>query len=477
MTANQGEGLKLPHNLDAEQALLGALLLENDIYERVPDHVHARHFFDPVHGRIFARIVEMIGKGARADPITLRSHFEDDEGLKEVGGVDYLVSLCDAPYPSIAAPGYARLIYDLAIKRAVVKVCEEAYEDATDGDLDVTGHELIERVEKALYGLVESGQETKGWESFSSALEEAVTQTAAAYEKGDDVTGLPTGFIDLDKKLGGLHATDLTIIAGRPSMGKTSLATNIGFNAAKRGAKVGFFSLEMSADQLAQRILSEYSGIPSEQMRRGDIQPDEFTKLRESAIELQALPLFTDATGGISLAALSNRARRLKRQHGLDLILVDYIQLMSGSGKNRGENRTQEIGEITSGLKKLAKELKVPVVALSQLSRAVEQRNDKRPQLSDLRDSGSIEQDADVVMFVYREAYYLGRTEPRINTPEHEEWMMEYGKVQGLAEVIIGKQRHGPIGKVDLSFTEATTSFGNRDIGGSLGRKYGGDAA
>jgi len=472
---------RAPHNLDAEQALLGALLLDNEVFNRTGDFLQARHFYDPVHGRIYAVAAEMIEKGALADPITLRDRFAQDEGLAEIGGVEYLVSLADAPYPSAAAPEYARLIYDLALKRELIRIGQEISEDASDPDLEGSGRDQIESAEKKLYSLAETGAAASGFRSFENALSLSVEMAAAAYEREGGLSGLSTGLTHLDRKLGGLHKSDLVILAGRPSMGKTALATNIAFHVARNyqyeltgdgarrtvdGGVVGFFSLEMSSEQLATRLLAEYSGVPSDLIRRGEIRADQFQQLMEASIELQSIPLHIDDTGGLSIGALAARARRLKRLHGLDLIVVDYLQLVTSSSQRRSDGRVQEVSEITQGLKALAKELNVPVLALSQLSRQVEQREDKKPQLADLRESGSIEQDADVVMFVFRESYYKARQEPREGTPEHLEWQEQMSQIGNIAEVIIGKQRHGPIGIVKLSFQEALTKFGNLDTTG-----------
>jgi len=470
-----------PHNLEAEQALLGALLIENEVFNRIGDYLQARHFYDPVHGRIFAVATEMIGKGALADPITLRDRFARDEGLAEIGGIEYLVSLADSPYPSSAAPEYARLIYDLAMRRELIRIGEEIADDAARAELEESGRAQIESAEKKLYALAETGASTSGFVDFSKALELSVDMAAAAYERDGGLSGTSTGLTDMDYLLGGLHRSDLIILAGRPSMGKTALATNIAFHVARHyeyelsddgvrkttnGGVVGFFSLEMSSEQLATRLLAEYSAVPSHQIRRGEITPSEFEQLRDAAIEIQNAPLHIDDTGGLSIGALAARARRLKRMHGLDLIVVDYLQLVTSSNQRRNDGRVQEVSEITQGLKALAKELDVPVLALSQLSRQVEQRDDKKPQLADLRESGSIEQDADLVMFVYREEYYKARQEPKPDTPEHLAWQEEMQAIANQAEVIIGKQRHGPIGTVKLSFEGKLTKFGNLDTSG-----------
>jgi len=481
-----------PHNLDAEQAFLGSLLLDNDAAHRVGHFLKARHFYDPVHGRIYAVVMEMIARGERADPITLKTRLEQDEGLQEIGGVEYIVALADAPYPTAAAPEYARLIRDLALKRELIRVGLEIAEDAYEPDLEGSADDLVDAAETKLSDVIGTEGRSKGWRPFQAALTEVAATYAAAYESEGRVAGVKTGFTDLDRKLGGLHKSDLVILAGRPSMGKTALATNIAFKLARNydyeitpegerktvdGGVVGFLSLEMSAEQLAARIVCEWIGTPSDRFKRGEVRADEFERLREGMLELQSIPLHIDDTGGISIASIAARARRLKRTHGLDVLIVDYLQLIAGSERRKNDGRVQEVSEITQGLKALAKELDIPILALSQLSRQVEQRNDKRPQLSDLRESGSIEQDADVVMFVYREAYYLARQEPAENTPEHLDWQEELSRCAALAEVIVGKQRHGPIGTIKLAFDEALTKFDNRMPAGRFENPSGGGAS
>ncbi|MCU0815031.1 MAG: replicative DNA helicase [Cypionkella sp.] len=467
----------LPHNIEAEQQLLGAILTNNDVYDRIASLVKAEHFYDPVHQRIFEKMSARIQKNALASPVTLKPFFEDDEGLKELGGPAYLVRLAGAAISAYAARDYAQMIYDLAVRRELIGLGREISAKAAKVDIASEPREQIVEAEQRLYKLGEQGVAERGFQSFLKAVTDAVNVANAAYQRGGGLAGISTGLIDLDKKLGGLHESDLLILAGRPSMGKTSLATNIAFNVAKayrRGRKpdgsegaveggvVGFFSLEMSAEQLAARILSEASEVPSEQIRRGDMTEAEFRRFVEAAKELESCPLYIDDTPALPISQVAARARRLKRTHGLDVLMIDYLQLLKGSSKSSEANRVQEVSEITQGLKAIAKELNIPVIALSQLSRQVESREDKRPQLSDLRESGSIEQDADVVMFVFREEYYREREKPA----DHEldkmaAWQQVMEQCHGVAEVIIGKQRHGPIGTVALSFEGKFTRFGN----------------
>jgi replicative DNA helicase len=466
-----------PHSLEAEQALLGALLFDNETYNRITPLLQDRHFYDPVHGRIFLACSEMIAAGNLADGVTLKERFARDGGVKEIGGAVYLLKLMESAAPlSTQAQSYAELIYDLALRRELIRVggvITDLAENPPDGS---AARDIIEEAERSLFTLAESGSANTGFSPFSKALTTSIENAAAAYESTSDVSGLATGFEDLDRMLGGLHGSDLIILAGRPSMGKTSLATNMAFNIAKarldalksgdyenqpnKGGVVAFFSLEMSAEQLATRLLSDAANIESDRIRRGKIQKHEYENLADKAAELAQLPLHIDETGAIGIAQLQARARRLQRTVGLDLIMVDYLQLVTSSNR-KSEGRVQEVSEITQGLKALAKDLKVPVVALSQLSRQVENRDDKRPQLSDLRESGSIEQDADSVLFVYRESYYLERTEPREGSEEHFAWQRQVDELRNQAEVIIGKQRHGPIGKVKLFFDSRYTRFGN----------------
>ena len=475
-TVQASDGDAVPHNIEAEQQLLGAILTNNDIYDRVAAIIRAEHFFDPVHQRIYEIAVARIQKNALASPVTLKGYLEEDEGLKELGGPAYLARIAGAAISAFAARDYAQMIYDLAVRRELMGLGRDITARAQSIEVDNDPKDQIIAAEQALYTLGEQGHAEKGFVSFLKATSEAVQTALAAYQRDGGLAGISTGLIDLDKKLGGLHPSDLLILAGRPSMGKTSLATNIAFNIAKAykkgrlpdgsegavdGGVVGFFSLEMSSEQLAARVLSEASEVPSEQIRRGDMSEVEFRRFVEAAKALETCPLYIDDTPAIPISQLAARARRLKRTHGLDVLMVDYLQLVKGTG--RGEmNRVQEVSEITQGLKAIAKELNIPVIALSQLSRQVENREDKRPQLSDLRESGSIEQDADVVMFVYRDEYYKEREKPGDDNLEAmAKWQETMERVHGKAEVVIGKQRHGPIGTVELSFEGRFTRFGN----------------
>lgn len=467
----------IPHNIDAEQALLGSVLFDNEVFNRLGDYLRPEHFYDPVHQRIFEVISGLIQRGALADAVVLKNRFEQDEGLAEIGGVEYLSFLLHNAPSGAAAPAYAQLIFDLALRRELIRVGAEIRMHAENAETEEDAQEQIEAAERKLFDLAETGGGQGGFDSFETAVINSIKMASAAYERDGGLSGISTGLIDLDRQLGGLHSSDLIILAGRPSMGKTALAANIAFHVAKShkmgtdeagnprlldGGVCAFFSLEMSSEQLATRLIAEHSGVPSNKIRRGEITPDQFNLIRDSASELQQIPLFIDDTGGLSIGALVARSRRLKRTHGLDFIVVDYLQLLTGgSAMKSSDNRVQEVSMITMGLKALAKELDVPVLALAQLSRQVEQRDDKRPQLADLRESGSIEQDADVVMFVFREEYYKSRQEPREGTEEHLAWQDEMADLHAKAEVIIGKQRHGPIGTIKLSFTAELTKFGN----------------
>jgi replicative DNA helicase len=464
----------LPHNVEAEQQLLGAILTNNDVYDRITNLVKAEHFYDPVHQRIFEISAARIQKNALASPVTLKAFMEEDAGLQELGGPAYLARLAGAAISAFAARDYAQMIYDLAVRRELIALGRDISAKAAKVDIASEPKEQIIEAEQKLYKLGEQGVAERGFQSFLKAVTDAVNVANAAYQRDGGLAGISTGLADLDKKLGGLHPSDLLILAGRPSMGKTSLATNIAFNIAKafkrgqlpdggegavEGGVVGFFSLEMSAEQLAARILSEASEVPSDQIRRGDMTEQEFRRFVEAAKSLEACPLYIDDTPALPISQVAARARRLKRTHGLDVLIIDYLQLLKGSSK---ESRVQEVSEITQGLKAIAKELNIPVIALSQLSRQVESREDKRPQLSDLRESGSIEQDADVVMFVYRDEYYKEREKPGDHELEKmAQWQSVMEQVHGKAEVIIGKQRHGPIGSVELSFEGRFTRFGN----------------
>ena len=466
-----------PHNIEAEQALLGAILINNESFDRVSGFLQAPHFFEPLHGKLFEIMGKLIGMGKHASPITLKTFFDSEPPIGELTVPQYLGRLAAAATTIINAAAYGRVIYDLAVRRELIVIGGDLVNVAYDSPVEAPPETQIEEAEQRLFDLADKGKYGSGFMAFGDATAEAVEMAAKAYERDGGLSGLSTGLTDLDRMMGGLQNSDLIILAGRPSMGKTALATNIAFNIAKMyrtqakddgttetldGAIVGFFSLEMSSEQLATRILAEQAQLPSEKIRRGQITDEEFNRLQAAAMQLQTLPLYIDHTGGISIAQLAARARRLKRQKGLGLLVVDYLQLLTGSAKRSSEGRVQEVSEITVGLKALAKELCVPIVALSQLSRQVENRDDKRPQLSDLRESGSIEQDADVVMFVYREEYYVSRKEPSLaKVEDHQKWQDEMDQVQGLAEVVIGKQRHGPTGTVRLQFQSEITRFGD----------------
>ena len=452
-----------PQNLEAEQTVLGSILLNNEIFDEISD-VRDDYFCNPVNKKIFKIINDLLSKGLLANPITLKNYFTNENELTEIGGAEYLVKLTKFSTSKIQIKYYADLLHDLKIRRNLIQISRETLDETLNKNSEVNAEQIIESAEKKLFDIAERGRFNKSYVEFKDALLETIAMASSAYKNEEGIVGVPTGLKDLDDRLGGLHKQDLLIIAGRPSMGKTALATNIAFNAAKKlldkekKSSIVFFSLEMSSEQLSTRILSEQSRIKSNDIRRGKINQDEFEKFIETSKNLENLPLFIDDTPAITISTLSNRARRIKRMHGLDLVVVDYIQLMK-SGNYKNEGRVQEIGEITQGLKALAKELDVPVLALSQLSRAVEQRDDKKPQLADLRESGSIEQDADVVMFVYREEYYLEKLEPKVGTAEHVEWQEKMSLVHNLAELIIGKQRHGPTGIIRLEFESAFTKF------------------
>ncbi len=453
---------ELPNNIEAEQAVIGSILVSNDIFDEINTIISSINFYDPMHQKIFEAIENLIYKGMLANPITLKSYFEDEKD--DLNVPEYLVKITKFSTSVRQSIEYSKIIYDMFVRRELIKISEQTIDSAKLNDLDTNGQSIIENSERLLFNLAEKGSFNSSLVKFDDAMKQTIEMASAAYKNEEGIVGVPTGLRDLDDKLGGLHQSDLIIIAGRPSMGKTSLATNIAFNAAKKlmenGKKssIAFFSLEMSSEQLSTRIISEQARISSNDIRRGKISDDQFDKFLETSKNISELPLYIDETPAISIAALSNRARRIKRLFGLDMIVVDYIQLMKGTTFNK-DGRVQEISQITQGLKAIAKELSVPVVALSQLSRQVEQRDDHKPQLADLRESGSIEQDADVVMFVYREGYYLQRKEPREATVEHAEWQAKMNEVAHLAQIIIGKQRHGPIGNVTLEFEERFTKF------------------
>jgi replicative DNA helicase len=471
----------MPHNIEAEQATLGAILVDNQAVDRISEFLTADHFYEPLHGRLYEAMLGLLQRGLIATPVTLKTYFEGDEALAQVGGPQYLARLAGAAVTVFDVGQYARLVYDLSIRRELIRIGHDMVGIAHDSPVDTRPTEQIETVEQKLFALAERGRTDKGFQTFEMALAGAVDMAQKAYSRAGGLSGIGTGFVDLDRILGGLRPSDLLILAARPSMGKTAFATNIAFTAAKafrqevredgrletvEGAQVGFFSLEMSSEQLAMRILAEQSEIPSDMILHGRMGEADFFRLKDTAIDLQRIPLFIDDTPGLTITSLTQRARRLKRQKGLDLIVIDYLQLIRPASASRSDNRVQEVSEVTQGLKALAKELSIPVLALSQLSRQVENREDKRPQLSDLRESGSIEQDADVVMFIFREEYYHMRSRParneeEENSPKWQEWEERRAKIQGIAEILISKQRNGPIGTVELLFESKLTKFAN----------------
>ena len=454
-----------PCNVEAEQAVIASILVSNDIYDEISSILDSQKFFDPVHVKLYETIETLISKGLLANPITLKNYFENNEGLKELGGQEYLIKITKFSTSVKQAIDYANIVQEMHVRRELIKISQSVLDEvSTNSDVGTSGETIIQNTEKSLFDLAERGHFNQSFMKFDSALKQTVDMAKSAYQNEEGLVGVPTGLTDLDSRLGGLHKQDLVIIAGRPSMGKTALATNIAFHAAKNIEKkrskstVAFFSLEMSSEQLSTRILSEQSRIRSNDIRRGKVSEKEFEQFIEASKNISELPLYIDETPAITIAAISNRSRRIKRLFGLELIVVDYIQLMRSSGKKE-YNRVQEISEITQGLKALAKELNVPVLALSQLSRAVEQRDDKKPQLADLRESGSIEQDADIVMFVFRESYYLQNKEPTVGSIEHAEWQTKMNEISHLAEIMISKQRHGPTGNVKVEFEQMYTKF------------------
>jgi replicative DNA helicase len=485
LPAREAEYRVQPQNEEVEQALLGALLVNNRALEKVSEFLKAAHFYSPVHGRIYEAIAKFVERGQDASPATLKNYFEKDADLANAGGGAYLADLAAGVVSVVNVEDYGRTVYELHLRRALINLGEEVVNTAYTHDLDTTAAQQIEGAEKRLFDLATAGETKGGFQPFHETLAKAITQAQLAYQREGSITGVTTGLADLDKKLGGLQRSDLIILAGRPSMGKTALATNMAVSAAKaymessgkEGAVAAFFSLEMSAEQLATRILADMASVASDRIRRGEVRDTDFHKFVEASHALSRMPLFIDDTPALTIGAIRTRARRLKRQHGLGILVVDYLQLLQGSGRSQ-ENRVLEISEITRGLKAIAKEMEVPVLALSQLSRAVENRDNKRPQLSDLRESGSIEQDADVVMFVYREQYYLERDEPGQKAEEsgdkfaqrHEDWQKRCEMAHNVAECIIAKQRHGPIGTVKLHFDGEFTRFSNLE-----GYRAGGD--
>ncbi len=478
---------QVPHNIEVEQALLGAILINNEAFYRVSDFLEPVHFFDPLHRQVYEKAAQLIRLSKTADPRTLKSFLKENDKVGDITIAEYLTRLAYEATTIINAEDYGRTIYDLSIRRNLITIGEDMVNIAFEAPVDMAPRDQIEDAERRLFELAEKGQFRAGFQGFAEALKAAIDMAGAAYQRAGHLSGLATGLDDLDKMMGGLQGSDLVILAGRPGMGKTALATNIAYNVAKAwrgeqqpdgtiktvdGGIVGFFSLEMSSEQLATRVLAEQAGVPSSDIRRGAIHEDQFDRIVEAAQEMQRIPLYIDQTGGISVGQLAARARRLKRQRGLDFLIIDYLQLITGSSRRAQENRVQEITEITTNLKALAKELNVPVLALSQLSRQVESREDKRPQLSDLRESGSIEQDADVVLFVFREEYYLKNRKPKEGTEEFFKWQAEMDQLGGLAEVIIGKQRHGPTGTVPMQFEAELTRFSTLARADHLPQRY-----
>ena len=456
---------QLPSNIEAEQAVIASILVSNDIYDEISPILNPQKFFDPIHVKLYETIEKLISKGLLANPITLKNHFENNEGLKELGGQEYLIKITKFSTSVKQAIDYANIVQEMHVRRELIKISQSVLDEAsTNADVSTSGVEIIQNAEKSLFDLAERGHFNQSFIKFESALKQTIEMAKSAYQNDEGIVGVPTGLTDLDARLGGMHKQDLIIIAGRPSMGKTALATNIAFHAAKniekKGTKstVAFFSLEMSSEQLSTRILSEQSKIRSNDIRRGKVSEKEFEQFIETSKNIFELPLYIDETPAVTIATISNRSRRIKRLFGLELIVIDYIQLMKSSRKMEF-NRVQEISEITQGLKALAKELNVPVLALSQLSRQVEHRDDKKPQLADLRESGSIEQDADVVMFIFREAYYLENKEPTLGSIEHAEWQQKMDEISRLADIMIGKQRHGPTGNIKVEFEAMYTKF------------------
>ncbi|WP_375618483.1 replicative DNA helicase [Bartonella sp. AC134YNZD] len=474
-TENQRDNIlhsfpQLPHNIEAEQALLGAILINNDALYRVSDFLKPEHFFEPLHQTIYDVLSHFIKNGRLAEPRILKSFIPAEEKIGDITVYNYIVRLATEAVTIINSEDYGRVIYDLFIRRSLINLGTQAVNTAFNAPIELTPSQQIENIEQHLFKLAEKGKYGGGFENFNEAVKKAVDMATAAKRRSSRLSGIATHIKTLDETMGGLQPSDLIILAGRPGMGKTSLATNIAFNIANacnrdastqenEGGIVGFFSLEMSTEQLATRIISEQTEISSSDMRRGNISEEQFAKIIRATHSLQKAQLYIDQTGGISIAQLAARARRLKRQHGLDVLIIDYIQLITSYSKRSSENRVQEITAITTGLKALAKELNIPIIALSQLSRQVENRTDKRPQLSDLRESGSIEQDADIVLFVYREEYYLKNEEPKMGSPEHVKWQERMNEMTGQADVIVAKQRHGATGIVHLAFQSDFTRF------------------
>ena len=468
----------LPMNLEAEQALLASLLTDNKTYEKVSDFLRRNHFYDDINSKIYEGISKLIENSQLADPLTLKNYFIQKNELDLIGGDNYLIELAKNSTVLSNVNEYGKLVYDLFQRREVIKISDNIINEAHSFDLETNASEIIEKAESELFNLSSTGETGKDLQNFSTSLAQAINSAELAYKREGHLSGIATGFTDLDQLLGGLHKTDLIILAGRPSMGKTALATNIAFKMANINSfedkdkknVIGFFSLEMSSEQLATRILAEDTSISSEKIRRGEMNSNDFQKIIKSSQKLGEISLFIDDSPNLSIAALRTRARRLKRKHNLNIIVIDYLQLLRPT-RERFDNRVLEIAEITRNLKALAKELSIPVLCLSQLSRQVEQRDDKRPQLADLRESGAIEQDADVVMFIYREEYYLERKEPTPGSEDYQKWQEKMSKIHNVAEVLVAKQRHGPIGKVNLHFEGSITKFSNLSKNQSIANK------
>ena len=456
-----------PHNLDAEQTVLGSLMHDNEGYHVIADSLHADHFYDPLHGRLYQCIIDRIGRGDLADAVAVKSAMSGDEGLQEIGGDAYLADLVLSHCAGPALPEYAKIIRDAANRRAVIRATDQGRHDAIN-DNERPAEKIIEAIEADLFDIVERSQRSRGYISFDMAAQGSIDAAQAALDRGGDISGLGSGLADFDKKFGGFNDSDLIILAARPSMGKSAFAGNVGMYLAKKflhdgsGRSVAINSLEMSAEQFTSRMLADLSGVPGNAIRTGQIGPDEVRRLIDAKRELEGLPMHIDDQGGIDISTFCARARRLKKQHNIAILIVDYLQLITTQGNRFAGNRVQEVSYISAQLKALAKDLKIPVIALSQLSRQVENRDDKRPQLSDLRESGSIEQDADAVLFLYREAYYQERKKPSEGTPEYLEWEDELRRIARDAELIIGKNRHGTIGTIMLDFDGERTKFSDR---------------
>ena len=455
----------IPINVGAEQSLLGAILSNNLALEKVEDFLEPKHFSSKINSIIFDTLKRFITNNQIADITTIKVFLENNEDFVANGGMKYLLEIAENSVSIINAKQYGELIYDLYLRRELIDVGTELVNKSYSDFQEENSNSIIEKVELELFNLTNDGEKQRGPKIFTDVLSDTLDYAEKAFKKSSDVAVLKTALSDLDKKIGGLHKSDLIIIAGRPSMGKTAFATNIASNICmdklnlKKKNNVLFFSLEMSSEQLATRLLSEMSKIPSEKIRTGNISKMDFENLLKNSEKIKNLSLFIDDSPALTLSAIRSRSRRLKRKDGLDLIIIDYLQLISSESRNLNDNRVKEISEITRGLKAIAKEFNIPVIALSQLSRKVEDREEKRPQLADLRESGSIEQDADLVVFLYREEYYLARTEPPEGTEKHIAWTDKMEKIHNIAEIIVAKNRHGPISRVKLHFNASNTKF------------------